>query len=61
VSDIDTGMVDSLKVLDPEWPIREEMVVAQGLGDADCQAPRNEKGDRGPGTPVGRDHAPHMG
>jgi hypothetical protein len=23
-SDIDTGVVDGLKVLDPEWPIREE-------------------------------------
>jgi hypothetical protein len=23
VSDIDTVMVDSLKVLDPKWPIRE--------------------------------------
>ena len=23
VSDIDTAMVDSLKVLDPNWPIRE--------------------------------------
>jgi hypothetical protein len=23
VSDIDTGMVASLKVLDPKWPIRE--------------------------------------
>jgi hypothetical protein len=33
------------------------MVVAQGLGDADRQAPRDEKGDRGSGTPVGRDHA----
>jgi hypothetical protein len=22
-SDIDTGVVDSLKALDPEWPIRE--------------------------------------
>src|SRR5258705_2667261 len=31
------------------------------LGDEDCQAPRDEKGDRGPGTPVGCDHAPHMG
>ena len=39
----------------------EEMVLAQSLGDADRQAPRNEKGDRGPGTPVGCDHAPHMG
>ena len=37
-----------------KWP-------AQGLGDADCQAPRNEKGDRCPGSPAGRDHAPHMG
>ena len=39
----------------------EEMVLAQSLGDADRQAPRDEKGDRGPGTSVGRDHAPHMG
>src|SRR5208282_3590958 len=30
----------------------EEMVVAQGLGDADRQAPRDEKGDRGAGTAV---------
>ena len=39
----------------------EEMVMAQGLGDADRQAPRDEEGDRGPGAPAGRDHAPHMG
>src|ERR1035437_8442986 len=39
----------------------KEMVLAQGLGDADRQAPRNEKGDRGAGASVGRDHAPHMG
>ena len=39
----------------------KEMVLAQGLGDADRQASRDEKGDRGLGTPVGRDHAPHMG
>ncbi len=39
----------------------EEMVLAQGLGDADRQAPRDEKGDRGTGTPVGRDHAPYLG
>ena len=37
------------------------MVLAQGLGDADRQAPRDEKGDRGPGAPVGRDHASHLG
>ena len=45
----------------PEHAAFEEMVLAQGLGDADRQAPRDEKGDRGPGAPVGRDHAPHMG
>ena len=39
----------------------EEMVLAQGLGDADRQAPRDEKGDRGAGPPAGRDHAPHLG
>ena len=39
----------------------EEMVLAQGLGDADRQAPRDEKGDRGAGASVGRDHAPHLG
>ena len=39
----------------------DEMVLAQGLGDEDRQAPRDEKGDRGAGTPVGRDHAPHLG
>ena len=38
-----------------------QVVVAQGLGDADRQAPRDKKGDRGSGTPVGRDPAPHMG
>jgi hypothetical protein len=27
VSDIDTAVVDSLKALDPEWPIREAAVV----------------------------------
>jgi hypothetical protein len=27
VSDIDTAVVDSLKVLDPEWPIREADIV----------------------------------
>ena len=27
----------------------KKMVLAQSLGDADRQAPRDEKGDRGPG------------
>ena len=27
MSDIDTGMVASLKVLDPKWPIREADIV----------------------------------
>ena len=39
----------------------KKMVLAQGLGDADRQASRDEEGDRGPGAPVGRDHAPHLG
>ena len=39
----------------------KKMVMAQGLGDADRQAPRNEKSNRGAGAPVGRNHAPHMG
>jgi transposase len=38
-----------------------KMVMAQGLGDAGRQAPRNEEGDRGAGAPAGRDHAPHLG
>ena len=39
----------------------QEMVLAESLGDADRQAPRDEKGDRGAGTSAGRDHAPHVG
>src|SRR5205807_8073505 len=39
----------------------DEMVLAQGLGDEDCQAPRDEEGDRCPGASVGRDHASHLG
>ena len=39
----------------------EEMVMAQGLGDADRQTSWNEESDRGAGAPVGRDPAPHMG
>jgi hypothetical protein len=34
--------------------------MAQGLGDEDRPAPRDEKGDRGAGASAGRDHAPHM-
>jgi hypothetical protein len=29
VSDIDTAVVDSLKALDPEWPIREAEIHAK--------------------------------
>jgi hypothetical protein len=29
--------------------------------NADCQAPRDEKGDRGAGASIGRDHASHLG
>src|SRR5262249_44599489 len=34
-----------------------EVVLAQGLGDEDRQASRDEEGDRGAGASVGRDHA----
>jgi hypothetical protein len=33
----------------------------QGMGNANRQAARDEKGDRGVDTPVGRDHAPRLG
>jgi hypothetical protein len=39
----------------------EEMVLAQGLGDADRPPSRDEKGDRRLGATVGGDHAPHLG
>ena len=29
-SDVDTAMVDSLKTLDPNWPIREADIVCKG-------------------------------
>jgi transposase len=39
----------------------EEMVMAQGLGDAGRQAPRNEKGNRRSGATAGRNLAPYLG
>jgi len=39
----------------------EAMVLAQGMGDADRQASRDEKGDRRSGTSVGCDPPPHLG
>jgi hypothetical protein len=39
----------------------KKMVLAQGVGHADRQAPRDEEGDRGARAPAGRDHAPHLG
>jgi transposase len=38
-----------------------EMVLAQGLGDNDRQAPRAEEGGRGAGSSAGRNHASHVG
>ena len=38
-----------------------QMVLAQGLGDADRQAPGHEKGNRRAGASLGRHHAPHLG
>jgi hypothetical protein len=34
VSDIDTAVVDSLKALDPEWPIREADMAEHAAGSA---------------------------
>jgi hypothetical protein len=39
----------------------EEMVMAEGLAHADRQAPRDEKGDRGPSASASRNYAPHLG
>ena len=44
----------------PEHVAFKEVVLAQGLGDADRQAPRHEESNRGAGAPVGRGHAPHL-
>ena len=38
-----------------------KVVLAQGTGHEDRQAPRDQEGDRGAGASVGRDHAPHLG
>jgi hypothetical protein len=35
VSDVDTGVADSLKVLDPEWPIREVLDPEWPIREAD--------------------------
>jgi hypothetical protein len=36
-------------------------VLAQGLGDADCQTARDEKSDCRTGATAGRDPAPYLG
>jgi transposase len=38
-----------------------KMVMAQGLGDADCQAPRDEKSDCRASATAGRDPTSHLG
>ncbi len=56
MSDIDTVVVDSLKALDPEWPIREADMVGQVRdvrfrgGEADMQV--NLLGRRGRAEPA---------
>src|SRR5450830_1857126 len=57
----ETGVSPHIGTGGSEHVAFEEMVLAQGLGDADRQASRNEKGNRRLGASVGRDHAPHMG
>jgi hypothetical protein len=37
-----------------------KMVLAQGLGDEDRQAPRDEKGNRCTSATLSRDYAPHL-
>jgi hypothetical protein len=37
VSDIDTALMDSLKVLDPEWPIREADMLCPASNAGLCQ------------------------
>ena len=45
----------------PRMLVRSAKWSSQGLGDKDCQAPRDEEGNRCPGASVGRDHASHLG
>jgi len=47
VSDIDTAAVDSLKVLDLKWPIREAYIVS--LSQADPAGFLNAHSDYAPG------------
>ena len=42
-SDIDTAVADSLKVLDPEWPIREADIRQVDGGGVRCRSPLNEQ------------------
>jgi hypothetical protein len=55
--DADDALRSGPKHADPH----QQVVLAQGLGHEDRQAARDEKGDRGAGASVGRDHASHMG
>ena len=41
-SDIDTVVVDSLKALDPKWPIREADIVAPPANSKTYGAPRSQ-------------------
>jgi len=41
VSDIDTAVVDSLKALDPEWPIREADMAGHAAGSARSRMTHN--------------------
>jgi hypothetical protein len=40
VSDIDTVVVDSLKALDPEWPIREADMAGRFMSTRLAETPR---------------------
>src|SRR5207302_8800443 len=54
------GTGDALRSSSDHAGAYGEVVLAQGLGHEDRQAPRDEEGNRGAGAPVGGDHAPHL-
>ena len=48
MSDIDTVVVNSLKALDPEWPIREADIAVPTVGSLNVFP----KGERGQSSPI---------
>ena len=61
VKDTSVCIVVSTGKIRPEHAAFDAVVMAQGSGDADRQAPRHETGDCRAGATVGGDHAPIYG